>query len=89
VCIDLMAGFICRVFVDVENVNGRALLRKFRCDSATDAAARTSDNGNFTVQLKRPRNGGRLGQSETPRFQGMKSSCAFCSALIRTSPLAT
>ncbi len=30
-----------------------------------------------------------IGQSETPRFQGMKSSCAFCSALVRTSPLAT
>ena len=28
-------------------------------------------------------------QSETPLFQGIKSSCALNSALVRTSPLAT
>ena len=88
-CCDSGAGLCRSGFANIENVNGRTLGGKFKCDSATDAAAAAGDRGNFAVQSKWRRLDGVIGQSDTPRFQGMKSSCAFCSALVRTLPLAT
>src|SRR5579859_2926014 len=73
-------------FIDVQNANDGAVRRKLQSDGLTNATAAARDHRNFAVQ---PESLGFVGQSETPRFQGMKSSCAFSSALVRTSPLAT
>jgi hypothetical protein len=89
ICRDLSAGFGCGGFAYIENMNGRTVGGKSKCDRATDAAAAAGDRGNFAVQSKCRRLDGLIGQSDTPRFQGMKSSCAFCSAFVRTAPLAT
>lgn len=86
---DLVAGFGCGFFVEIEDVNGRAVGGKFECDGAADAAARAGDEGSLAIESKLAGVGERSGQRDTPRFQGMKSSCAFCSALVRTAPLAT
>src|SRR5258705_165100 len=50
------------------------------------SAAAAGDNRNFAFQ---PELVLAHAHRETPRFQGMKSSWLFCSALVRTSPLAT
>ena len=89
ICCDLGAGLGCSGSADIENVNGRTLGGKFKCNSASDAAAAAGDHGDFAVQSKCRRLDGLIGQSDTPRFQGMKSSCALCSAFVRTAPLAT
>jgi hypothetical protein len=50
-----------------------------------DAAPTPSNNGSLIIE---PKLGWDWGQSETPRFHGMKSSWLFSSALVRSSPLA-
>ena len=79
---DFGAGFGSGGFAYIKNMNGRTLGGKFMCDRATDPAAAAGDHGNFAVQSKCRRLDGLIGQSDTPRFQGMKSSCAFCSAFV-------
>lgn len=88
-CCDLGAGLGCGGLTYIQNANSSAVGRKFQCDGATDAAAAAGDRGNFAVQSKSRRLDGSIGQSDTPLFQGIKSSCAFCSAFVRTAPLAT
>ncbi len=60
----------------------------FKRNRPANTAAAAGDHGNFAVK---PEIGVafRLAQSETPRFQGMKSFWAFSSAFVRVSPLAT
>lgn len=86
---NLVAGLGCGRAVEITNVNCRATCRKFKGNCLSDAAARPRDNRDFAVESKRIRIGAPLIQSDTPRFQGMKSSCALISALVRTWPLAT
>ena len=74
------------LLINVENVNRGAILRKFERDCPADAAASAGNDGGFSFQPEFTRV---CCQRETPRFQGMKSSWFFCSALVRTSPLAT
>jgi len=48
----LPAGFFRRLLVDVENVNRRAMRRKFEGDGSADAASAAGDGGNFGVESK-------------------------------------
>jgi shikimate kinase len=63
------------------------MLGKPQRNRPADSAARA---GNCRHSAVEPEAGRCVAlQSDTPRFQGMKSSCALISALVRTSPLAT
>jgi hypothetical protein len=79
----------CGEFIYVQNSNHGAARRESQSNGLPNAAAAASDQGDFAIQPESSCLGPFVAQSETPRFQGMKSSCAFCSALVRTSPLAT
>lgn len=70
---DLLASCCCRGLVYVEDSNRRTLRRERQGNGLPNTAAAACDYGNFTVQPERPF-GICVGQSETPRFQGMKSS---------------
>ena len=66
-----------------------ALVRAGEANARGDAAARSRDQRSLPVQSKAALHALRDTHRETPRFQGMKSSCAFSSALVRVSPLVT
>jgi hypothetical protein len=70
---DLPAGCGCGRFVDVQNVKRCALLCESKGNGLPDAAAAAGNDGYSAIEpeISRVRVGG---QSETPRFQGMKSS---------------
>ena len=84
-----LAGCGRGAFVHVQNANARAMRREPQRDGLANSAAGAGDHGHFAVEPETLRVRCLARQSETPRFQGMKSSCAFISALVRTSPLAT
>src|SRR5690348_1055957 len=84
---DLVSHSLGLGLIHIENANCRAILRKLQRNSTSNAAGRAGDSRNFTVESKLA--GYLFSQSETPRFQGMKSCWFFCSALVCTSPLAT
>jgi hypothetical protein len=71
---NLAAGCGRGGFVDVQNANRRALGRESESNRLTDATATAGDDGDLTVEPESLRIGVLFGQSETPRFQGMKSS---------------
>jgi hypothetical protein len=48
--------------------------RQFQSNGLPNATAAARDHGDFAVQPETPCLGVFVGQSETPRFQGMKSS---------------
>ena len=73
------------VFVAVENANRSARDCELQRDSAPNAAARTRNDGGLAVKTELAAT---RAQSDTPRFQGMKSSWFFSSALVWRSPLA-
>ena len=77
------------LFVDVENANCGAVCGELECDGSTYAAAAAGNDGGPAIEPEFAGLACRIDQSETPRFQGMKSSLFFCSALVRSSPLAT
>ena len=79
----------CIFFVDIENTNYGTIRGKLKRDSATDTTPAAGDNCGLAVESEVAGAACRLGQSEIPRFQGIKSSWFFSSALVRTSPLAT
>src|SRR6266446_298243 len=58
-------------------------------DGPPDAAGSARDDGALAVKAEIRRVVIVVFQSDTPLFQGMKSSCASNSALVRISPLAT
>ena len=63
----------CRLcFIGIENVDRSAILRKGLRDCPANATGTAGNDGGFAVQLEciRPL----MFQSETPLFQGMKSS---------------
>src|SRR5450432_2126727 len=92
-CSPTHAGDLCGnpfgVFqTNVEDTDHRPVGSELQRNRAADAAAAASDHRRLSVQPEFvlacfP------SHSETPRFHGMKSSCEFCSALVRNSPLAT
>jgi hypothetical protein len=59
---------------DIQNTDCRALLRESESDGLPDAAAGAGDDGDFAVEPEISRGSVLAVQSETPRFQGMKSS---------------
>jgi hypothetical protein len=59
-----------------------ALLRESPCDSPPDAAGSPGNDSDFAVEPESIAMLRRFAQSETPRFQGMKSFCASSSALV-------
>lgn len=64
----------CRLlFISVENVDRSAIERKRFRDRLTNATSPAGDNGGFAIQSECARLLRRC-QSETPLFQGMKSS---------------
>jgi hypothetical protein len=71
-----------RFFIKIENPDRGALLREALRDGAANSTASAGNHGNFSVEpesISMLRGGA---QSETPRFQGMKSFCASSSALV-------
>jgi hypothetical protein len=75
-----VCGFVGGRFVQIENADGRALLRETPGDGAANPAGGAGESGRLAVEAERSR---RLrAQRETPRFQGMKSFCASNSALV-------
>src|SRR5208282_5970401 len=74
--------------VDIENMNRSPVLRECFGDCLANSAAASGDDGGFAVQSECTCNV-RMFQSDTPLFQGMKSSWRSNSALVYTSPLAT
>jgi hypothetical protein len=77
------------LFVDVENADCGAVCGELECDGSTYAAAAAGNDGGPAIEPEFAGLACRIGQSETPRFQGMKSSWFFSSALVCNSPLAT
>jgi hypothetical protein len=77
------------LFIDVQNPYRGAIRGKLERDCPAYTAAATSNDRSLAVKSKLARYRPLGCQSETPRFQGMKSSWFFSSALVRTSPLAT
>jgi hypothetical protein len=71
---NLLAGCGRRGFVDVQNAKRRALFREPESNGLPDAAATAGDDGEFAIEPEISRGRVLVGQSETPRFQGMKSS---------------
>ena len=69
-------------------MNYGAVLRQFEGDCLTNATARPRNDGDLAVETERSGLSGLGVQSETPLFQGMKSSWALISAFVRISPLA-
>jgi hypothetical protein len=82
---NLLPDSLGGVAIHVQNTNTSAGSRECLGDGLTDAAAASGNDSRFPIEseglLRR-----RRGQSETPRFQGMKSSCASSSARVCTSP---
>ena len=65
------------------------MFRKPQRNGLTDAAPGSRYESHFSIQPEIARSIRLVPQSDTPRFHGMKSSCAFTSAFTRASPLAT
>jgi hypothetical protein len=81
-CSNLLGRGIGRFFVKVENPNRGALLDETLRDGTADPTTGTGDDSDFAVEAKSITMWRRTAQSETPRFQGMKSFCASSSALV-------
>jgi hypothetical protein len=60
--------------VDVENANHRTLRGESQSNGLPNATAAARHHRDFAVQAENSRVCGLIDQSETPRFQGMKSS---------------
>ena len=86
---DFPGSGACGFFVEVDDAHHSPFLRKPLSDGASDAAGRAGNDSDFAVKAKPVRMLLGVCQRETPLFQGMKSSCASISALVRASPLAT
>jgi hypothetical protein len=86
---NLLARFLCCRLVEVKNVDSRSARRELQSNRSSNATAATGDQGGFAIKSKPLSTDPFLAQSDTPRFQGIKSSWAFNSALVRISPLAT
>jgi len=63
--------------------------RKLERDRPANATAGTGYDRSLTIEPELTSFPFTSCQSETPRFQGIESSCPFRSALVRISPLAT
>src|ERR1700727_2042607 len=86
---DLTNRCLCGTLIQIQHVDASAVRREFICDRQADATGSAGNYCGLTIQAKSVPVAFRLFQSETPLFQGMKSSCARTSAFVRTSPLAT
>jgi hypothetical protein len=86
---NLLASFLSRRLVHIENVDSRSARRELQSNRSSNATAAAGDQGGFAIKSKPLSTDPFLAQSDTPRFQGIKSSWAFNSALVRISPLAT
>jgi hypothetical protein len=75
--------------IDFQNVNSRSALRKAKRNGLSNSTGAPRDDRSFAIKLKKARVVAVEIQSETPLFQGMKSSWPSSSALVFTSPLAT
>src|SRR5438067_2082760 len=86
---DFLSSRVGIFFVEVHDADHGPFLRKSSRDGASNPAGRASYDSDFAVKAKPVGMFPGVGQSETPLFQGMKSSCESISALVRASPLAT
>ena len=66
-----------------------AVRRKLERDRPANATAGAGYDRSLAIEPELDGPTCNIYQSETPRFQGIKSSWPFCSALVWTSPLAT
>jgi hypothetical protein len=81
-CSNLLRCRIGRFFVEIQNPDRGALLDETLCDGTANATSRTGNDGDFAIEAKSITMWRGGAQSETPRFQGMKSFCASSSALV-------
>jgi hypothetical protein len=73
---DLFCGRFGVVGVEIQNARRSAIRSKFERDGTSNAASGTRNDCCRSIETKF----GLRSQRETPRFQGMKSSCDFSSA---------
>ena len=71
---DSFARCACSGLVYVQNANDCAVRRELQRNGLPNATTPARDYGNFAVQPESMSLGLLVAQSETPRFQGMKSS---------------
>src|SRR6266496_1339137 len=76
-------------FTDIEDVDRGAVRSELYRDRPANAAAGTGYDRSLAIEPQLTSSTRTSCQSETPRFQGIKSSWPFCSAFVRSSPLAT
>jgi len=86
---NLPTGFRGSSLVHIKDVNHCPMRSELGCDGTSDATASAGHNCGFVAQPESICSGRLMLQSDTPRFQGIKSSWPFPSALVRTWPLAT
>jgi len=86
---NLLASFCRILLIHIQNTDRSAIRRESQGDGSSNAATATGYDGDFAVKSETLRLGVLICQRETPLFHGMKSSCPFSSALVRTSPFAT
>src|SRR6266404_4466246 len=86
---DFLRRRVGRLFIEIKDAHGRALLSEAPCNGSADPAGGTGDDSHFSVEAESIAMLRGSAQRETPRFHGMKSFCASNSALVRSSPLAT
>jgi hypothetical protein len=82
VCGNLLRRDVSSFFVKIENPYRGALLDETLRDGTADPTTGTGNDGDFAVKAKSITMWRGGAQSETPRFQGMKSFCASSSALV-------
>lgn len=70
---DLLGCDLGVLEIEIQNVDCRAILRKFQRSCSANAASRAGDDGNFSVEAEFVPSAVFFVQRETPRFQGMKS----------------
>src|SRR5581483_7813653 len=86
---DLDSDCLGQGFIQVDNIDARAVRGKSLSNGAANAAGAAGDGSYSAFQPECPVSVRVLFQRETPLFQGIKSSCPSCSALVSISPLAT
>ena len=73
-CRDFMASAGSGSLVQFENMDGGTVTGKCRRNGPTDSTSGSSDRRNFTIEAEHFRLADVIDQSDTPLFQGMKSS---------------
>jgi hypothetical protein len=77
-----LAGFCRLLFAYIQNANLRPVSGELNGNGLSNAAAAAGNYSDLVIESEVLGRTARSRQSETPRFQGMKSSCALNSAFV-------